>query len=69
MKFDESGIDRYQWEALIDRWIFDSKDRKMLKMKILDNESIERIAEEIDLSARQTSRRFEKALKKLITHI
>lgn len=69
MKFEDSGIDRYEWEALIDRWVFDAKDRQMLKMKILDNASLERIAEEIELSTRQTSRRFEKALKNLIRHI
>ena len=64
-EIEASGFDRYEWEKLIDRWIFDEKDRVILKRKFLDNISLEKIAEEIDMSDRQTKRRFQKAKTKL----
>ena len=71
MNFEDSSFDRYEWENLIDRWIFDKKDRIILKRRFLDNMTIERIAEEkeVDLSVSQTSRRFRKAKRKLFEKI
>lgn len=69
LNIEDSNIDRYQWEALIDRWIFDEKDRIILKRKFLDNASLEKIAEEIDLSVIQTNRRFKKAKMQLFKRI
>ena len=66
---ENSSYDRYEIENLIDRWIFDEKDRKILKRKFLDNASLEKIAEEVDLSDRQTKRRFNKAKLQLFKHI
>lgn len=66
---EDSNLDRYEWENLIDRWIFDEKDRIILKRKFLDNISLEKIAEEIDLSDRQTKRRFNKAKIQLFKRI
>lgn len=58
---EDSNLDRFAFENLIDRWIFDERDRIILKRKFLDNISLERIAEEIDMSVVQTNRRFKKA--------
>ena len=71
MNIEDSNLDRYEWENLIDRWIFDEKDRIILKRKFLDNIALEKIAEEKDvqLSSRQIFRRFEKAKKQLFKHI
>ena len=66
---EDSNLDRYTWENLIDRWIFDEKDRIILKRKFLDNISLERIAEEIDMSVVQTNRRFKKAKIQLFKKI
>lgn len=33
---NECNLDRYQWEDLIDRWIFDEEHRAMLKRNLLD---------------------------------
>ena len=41
MNIEDSNLDRYEWENLIDRWIFDEKDRKILKRKFLDNIALE----------------------------
>ncbi len=61
MNIEDSNLDRFEWENLIDRWIFDEKDRIILKRKFLDNIALEKIAEEIELSVIQTNRRFKKA--------
>lgn len=66
---ENSSYDRYELENLIDRWIFDEKDRKILKRKFLDNAPLEKIAEEVDLSDRQTKRRFNKAKLRLFKYI
>lgn len=69
MKIEESNLDRYQFSELIDRWIFDEKDRIILKRKFLDNVSLERIAEDLDMSTRQINRRFNKAKMQLFKRI
>lgn len=71
MNIEDSNLDRYEWENLIDRWIFDEKDRIILKRKFLDNISLEKIAEEkeVNLSSRQVNRRFDKAKMQLFKHI
>lgn len=66
---EDSNLDRFAWENLIDRWIFDETDRKILKRKFLDNISLERIAEEIDMSVVQTNRRFKKAKMQLFKRL
>lgn len=71
MNIEDSNLDRFEWENLIDRWIFDEKDRIILKRKFLDGIALEKIAEEkeVQLSSRQVNRRFEKAKKQLFKHI
>lgn len=69
MNIEDSNLDRYEWENLIDRWIFDEKDRVLLKRKFLDNAPIEKIAEEIGMSTVQTNRRFKKAKTQLFKRI
>lgn len=69
LNIEDSNLDRYEWENLIDRWIFDEKDRIILKRKFLDNIALEKIAEEIELSVIQTNRRFKKAKMQLFKRI
>ena len=69
MNIEDSNLDRYEWENLIDRWIFDEKDRIILKRKFLDNISLEKIAEDLDMSTRQINRRFKKAKMQLFKRI
>ena len=71
MNIEDGNLDRFEWENLIDRWIFDEKDRIILKRKFLDNISLEKIAEEkdVNLSSRQVNRRFEKAKKQLFKRL
>lgn len=69
MNIEDGNLDRFEWENLIDRWIFDEKDRILLKRKFLDNAPIEKIAEEIGMSTVQTNRRFKKAKMQLFKRI
>ena len=53
---NECNLDRYQWEDLIDRWIFDEEHRKMLKRNLLDGIHYEALAEEFDCSRDKVAR-------------
>jgi hypothetical protein len=61
--------DRYQWEDLIDRWIFDEEHRKMLKRNLLDGRTYEQIAEEFDCSRDKVARLIPKLQNKLFKKI
>ena len=69
MKMDVYNLDRYQWEALIDRWIFNERDRAILKRRLLDGICFEPLAEEFDLSVRQVQKIVYKSQEKLIKRI
>lgn len=69
MNMEIYDLDRYQWEALIDRWIFNQRDREILKRRLLDGICFEPLAEEFDLSVRQVQKIVYKAQNKLIGKI
>lgn len=46
-------LSRSEISALIDEWIFNERDRKILKRRLLDGICYEPLAEEFDLSVRQ----------------
>ena len=47
-------LTKSEWEKLIDEHIFSERDRKIVKRKILDDITFERVAEEFDLSTQRT---------------
>lgn len=47
-------ISRSQLSTIIDEWIFNERNRKILKRRLLDGLTYERLAEEFDLSVQQT---------------
>ena len=47
-------IPRSEWEKLIDEWIFNERDRTILKRRLLDGICYEPLAEEFNLSVQQT---------------
>ena len=71
MKHGLSGYDlsRSEWERLIDEWIFSERDRKILKRRLLDGITFERLAEEFDLSTRHVKTIIYKQGQKLFAHI
>ena len=44
----DTNLDRHDWEALIDRWIFNEEQRKMLKRNLLDGGTQHRKFTKID---------------------
>lgn len=63
------NVSRSEWENLIDQWIFSERDRAMLKRRLLDGITYEKLAEEFDMSTRQVKRIIPKAEEKLFCHI
>ena len=57
--------DRYQWEEIIDRWIFDEEHRKILKRNLLDGIHYEMLAEEFDCSRDKVARLIPKLIKRI----
>ena len=62
-------LSRSEIELLIDEWIFSERDRKILKRRLLDGICYEPLAEEFDLSVRQTKGIVYKAQEKLFRHM
>lgn len=60
---------RTEWLTLIDEWVHHKTEREMLKKYLLDGESIEEVAEEVNLSVVQTQKRLKKAKAQLFGHI
>ena len=53
---------------LIDEWIFSERDRAILKRRLIDGIKFERLAEEFDLSVRQTKNIVYRGSKKIFRH-
>ena len=51
---DTFDLSRSEWENLIDEWVFNERDRALLKRRLLDGICFEPLAEEFDLSVQQT---------------
>lgn len=47
------GLSRSAWESIIDEWIFSDRDRSILKRRLLDGITFEKLAEEFNLSVQQ----------------
>lgn len=58
-----------QIEKLIDEHIHNERDRKILKRRLIDGVILERLAEEFDLSVRQTKSIIYKAQDKLFKYL
>lgn len=70
MKIPENtDLPRSEWECLINAWIFNEQDRKMLKMHLLDGVTIEKIAEEFEITTSTAHRRLTKAERNLFKRI
>ena len=67
MIFDD--LPRSAIEKLIDEWIRSERDRAILKRRILDGVTYDRLAEEFDMSVRQTKQIVYKAEERLFSKI
>lgn len=62
-------LSRSEIEHLINEWIFNERDRAILKRRILDGVCYEPLAEEFNLSVRQIKNIVYKQQNKLFRHI
>ena len=65
-------LSRSQIEHLIDEWVIGrhaERDRKVLKRRLLDGITFERLSEEFDLSVRYTKTIVYKGEEKIFKHI
>lgn len=62
------NLPRSELEKLIDEWIFREKDREILKRRLLDGITYEKLAEEFDMSVRQVKRIVYKSEDRLFNH-
>ena len=69
MNIENYNLSRSQWNALIDEWIFNERDRMILKRRLLDGVCYEPLAEEFDISVKQTKNIVYKNLHKLLKHL
>lgn len=51
-----NNISNTQLTAIIEEWIKNERDRKLMKRRLIDGVSLERLAEEFELSPKQTYR-------------
>ena len=66
---ESSGLSYDQVSYLIDQWIFNERDRAIVKRKLLDGISFERLGEEFDLSTQQVKNIVKKAKGRIFCHI
>lgn len=66
---ENADLSRSEVSHLIDEWIFNERDRAILKRRLLDGITYERLAEEFDLSVRQTKNIVYKSQEKLFKHM
>ena len=69
MKIERYNLTHDQWIYLINQWIFNETDRHILRRKLLDGVTFERLAEEVDLSVQQTKTRTYRALNELLKRV
>ena len=66
MKFNKP---RSQIERPIDEWIFNERDRRILKRRYLDGLTYERLAEEFDLSTQRIKSIVYRSREILLSHL
>ena len=64
MTYQNSRVD-----ALIDEWIHSARDREMLKARMIDGLTYERLAEEFGMSVSQVRRIMKKGIDIICKHL
>jgi DNA-directed RNA polymerase specialized sigma24 family protein len=58
-----------EYSKLIDEWIFSERDRQIMKRRLLDAITYEKLAEEFDMSVRNVKYIVNKNRKILLKHL
>lgn len=72
MNLEKYNLSRSEWERLIDEWIVGrnaERNRKILKRRLLDGVTYERLAEEFDMSMQNICSIIYKCQDKVSRHI
>lgn len=72
MNLDKYDLSRSEWERLIDEWIVGrnaERNRKILKRRLLDGVTYERLAEEFDMSTQNICSIIYKCQDKVSKHL
>lgn len=71
-KMENYDLSRSEWENLIDEWIVGrnaERNRQMLKRRLLDGITYERLAEEFDMSVQNVCSTIYKCQDKVFKHL
>ena len=66
---NDYNLSRSEWEHIIDQYIFSERDRKMLKRKMFDDITYERLAEEFELSVQRSKSIIGEAKTRLFRYL
>lgn len=69
MKIEDCGKPRSEWERLIDGWVFSERDRRILKLRLLDGLTFEALAEAVGMSVRQVKNIVYRRERQLYKHV
>lgn len=68
-KLETIDLSRSEWENLIDEWIFNEKDRAIIKRRLLDGLTFEQLANEFNYSTQNIQRIIYKGTARLFKKI
>ena len=68
-KINSIDLSRTEWEHLIDEWIFNERDRAILKRRLLDGLTFEQLANEFNYSTQNIQRIIYKGTARLLKKI
>lgn len=68
-KLNAIDLSRSEWENLIDEWIFNERDRAILKRRLLDGLTFEQLANEFNYSTQNIQRIIYKGTARLFKKI
>lgn len=68
-KISTIDLSRTEWEHLIDEWIFNERDRAILKRRLLDGLTFEQLASEFNYSTQNIQRIIYKGTARLFKKI
>ena len=66
---DRFNLSNSEVYYLIDQWIRNDRDREILKDRLINGLTYERLAEKHDMSVRQTKNIVYKATERLVAHL
>ena len=67
--FERMNISTSQLDKLVDEWIYDERDRLLIKRKLMGHITFEAVAEEFEISPRTAIKIVHRGLDIIVRHI